>query len=292
MNQFVCWLGCVYWCALSTAANCGSERKAYTSVAKKAERMKKERWRDPAFKLRPPCCRGWVTSLIYLFTLFNSPLVMPNRTASVLDVFSASSSSAVPHCHPMMAGEKNKPFLYTGLDERAPCTAVKLKAQHHGPCSFLYGQKEEGAERSNYYLLCSCCFHGLFYVLIPGQILSTAVPTLSEENRKNSAAQQASAFCYYGYDSIIGSQHFTPAHWKRERNVLTTSLLMELEAKGVSGQRGNHQPLNVGSSCSNLDSQSTPQPPRCDFKMASLCSQRSCVVRQPEQAGFACLGTA
>lgn len=74
----------------------------------------------------------------------------------------------------------------------------------------------------------------LFCVLIPGQILSAAVPTLSEENRKNSAAQQASAFCYYGYDSIMAGQRFTPAHRERERAaLLSRSLLMELKAKGV-----------------------------------------------------------
>lgn len=115
-----------------------------------------------------------------------------------------------------------------------------------------------------------------FCVLIPGQILSTAVPTLSEENRKNSAAQQASAFCYYGYDSIMAGQRFTPAHWERERHVLTPSPLMELEAKGVFVQRGDHQPLNVGRSSGkpHLAIHSHPAaiskwPPFC------ACSQRS-----------------
>lgn len=93
----------------------------------------------------------------------------------------------------------------------------------------------------------------LFCVLIPGQILSAAVPTLSEENRKNSAAQQASAFCYYGCDSIMAGQRFTPAHRERERTavLLSRSPLMELKAKGVFfAQRGDHQPLNVGSNSS------------------------------------------
>lgn len=113
-------------------------------------------------------------------------------------------------------------------------------------------------------------------VLIPGQILSVAVPTLSEENRKNSGAQQASAFCYYGYDSIMAGLRFTPALWKRERNVLSPSLLMELKAKGVLVQRGHHQPLNVGSSSSkpHLTIHFPPAvlskwPPSC------ACSQRS-----------------
>lgn len=157
----------------------------------------------------------------------------------------------------------------------APFTAVKLKASHHKPCSFS-NRRSISAERSNYYLLWSCYFHGLFCVLIPGQILSAAVPTLSEENRKNSATQQASAFCYYGYDSIIAGQRFTPAHWKRERNVLTPSLLMELKVKGVFVQRGDHQPLNVGSSSSkpHLTIHSPPAvlskwPPLC------ACSRRS-----------------
>ena len=73
----------------------------------------------------------------------------------------------------------------------------------------------------------------LFCVLIPGQILSAAVPTLSEENRKNSAAQQASAFCYYGYDSIMAGQRFTPAHRERERTVLSRSPLKKHKPKGV-----------------------------------------------------------
>lgn len=108
-------------------------------------------------------------------------------------------------------------------------------------------------------------------MLIPGQILSVAVPTLSEENRKNSAAQQASAFCYYGYDSIMAGQRFTPAHRERERNVLSPSPLMELKAKGVFAQRGDHQPLNVGSSSSKLHL-TMHSPPTAISKWPPFCA--------------------
>lgn len=173
-----------------------------------------------------------------------------------------------------------KPSLQVGLDKRHPFTVVKLKALHHKPCSFS-NWWSISAERSNYYLLWSCCFHGLFCVLIPGQILSTAVPTLSKENRKNSAAQQASAFCYYGHDSIIAGQCFSLAHWKRKKNVLTPSLLMELKAKGVFVPRGDHQPFNVGSSSSKLHL-TIHSPPAVVLKWPPFCA---CSQRSPTCSG-------
>lgn len=67
-----------------------------------------------------------------------------------------------------------------------------------------------------------------------------------------------------------------PSTLKEERNVLTRSLLMELKAIGVFLQRGDHQPLNVGSSSSKphltIHSPHTvisKWPPFC------ACSQRS-----------------
>lgn len=115
------------------------------------------------------------------------------------------------------------------------------------------------AERSNYYLLWSRRLHGLFCAPIPGQILSTNVPTLSEQNRKNSAAQQASAFCHYGSDSIMAGQRFHRSALKRGKEAfLAASSLMELKAKGVFAQRRDYQPFNVErSGSSSLMSAST-----------------------------------
>lgn len=67
---------------------------------------------------------------------------------------------------------------------------------------------------------------------------SRSVPMLSEENRKNSAAPQASSFCCNGDDSIMAGQRFRLAHWKRKRNVFNPSTLMELEAKAVFWSKG------------------------------------------------------
>lgn len=89
--------------------------------------------------------------------------------------------------------------------------------------------------------------------------MSANVPTLSEQNRKNSAAQQASAFCHYGSDSIMAGQRFHRSALKRGKEAfLTPSPLMELKAKGVFAQRGAYQPFNVErSSSSSLMSPST-----------------------------------
>lgn len=67
--------------------------------------------------------------------------------------------------------------LNARLDKNARLAAVKLKASHR---TLLFKLIKHSAERRNYYLLWSWCFHSLLCVLIPGQILSVVVPTLSE----------------------------------------------------------------------------------------------------------------
>lgn len=176
---------------------------------------------------------------------------------------------------------QKKPFLYVGLDKHALITAVKLKASHHKPCSFANG-REYFSRKEQLLPALVVLLSWPLCVLIPGQILSTAVPTLSEENRKNSAALQASAFCYYGYDSIMAGQRFTPAHWKRERNVFTPSTLMELKAKGVFVQRGDHQPLNVGSS-SRKPHLTIHSYPTAIFFFFVVCKMASPPRLQPEK---------
>lgn len=148
-------------------------------------------------------------------------------------------------------------YFSGGWDERAPFAAVNLKASRHTLRTFSNGSSPS-AERSNYYLLWSWRLHGLFCAPIPGQILSANVPTLSEQNRKNSAAQQASAFCHYGSDSIMAGQRFHRSALKRGKEAfLTPSSLMELKAKGVFAQRGAYRPFNVERSSSSLMSPST-----------------------------------
>lgn len=57
--------------------------------------------------------------------------------------------------------------------------AVRQKAYGH-TLGRLFSPVKLSAERRNYYLPRLSCFHGLFCVSVPGQILSAAVPTLSE----------------------------------------------------------------------------------------------------------------
>lgn len=81
-----------------------------------------------------------------------------------------------------------------------------------------------------------------------------------------------------------------PGTLKEERNVLTPSPLMELKAKGVFVQRGDHQPLNVGSGSRqpHLTIHSPPTviskwPPFC------ACSQRSATQGGGTRPGEICV---
>lgn len=69
-------------------------------------------------------------------------------------------------------------FLFSGPWSRYVCCCqTESLWTHAGP---LFSPMKLSAERRNYYLPRLSCFHGLFCVSVPGQILSAAVPTLSE----------------------------------------------------------------------------------------------------------------
>lgn len=133
-------------------------------------------------------------------------------------------------------------------DEHNTFTSVKPKASHK-PCYFLNRWKEKGAERSNYYLLCSCCFHGLFYV--PSERLFPRCARRTGRTQSHSRPLPSAIMAMI--QSLQGNtlpQHTEIGEKKEKKNVLGSSLLMELKAKGVSAQRGDHQPLHLRSSSS------------------------------------------
>lgn len=170
---------------------------------------------------------------------------MSNTTASVSEMcFSARSLAAEPCTHPTTA---QKPFLYVGLDKHAPLSAVKLKVSHHKPR--LNEWKGEAAERSNYYLLCLCCFHGLF-LCADSRADFVRGCTHAERGEQEELSNTAGLYLlllwlWFNHCRVT----LYPDTVKRGRNVLAPSLLMELKAKGVSVQRGGHQFFNARSSC-------------------------------------------
>lgn len=85
-----------------------------------------------------------------------------------------------------------------------------------------------------------------------------------------------------------------PGTLKEERNVLAPFPLMELKAKGVFVQRGDHQPLNVGSSSSSSKPHLTIHSPLTGIsKWPPLCACSSRVFTQgPDRARFASVGAA
>lgn len=65
---------------------------------------------------------------------------------------------------------------------------------------------------------------------------------------------------------------------------------MELKAKGVFVQRGDHQPLNVGSSSSSEPHLAIHSPPAALSKWPPFCAPRR--VEEPDRARFASPGAA
>lgn len=123
-------------------------------------------------------------------------------------------------------------------------SAVKLKALHHKPRS--NGWKGEASERSNYYLLCLCCFHGLFLCtdskadFVHG--CSHAERGEQEELSNTAGLYLLLLWLWFNHCRVT----LYPDTLKQGRNVLAPFLLMDHKAKGVSV---GHQLLNVRSSC-------------------------------------------
>lgn len=76
---------------------------------------------------------------------------------------------------------------------------------------FLLQTKDAFITECSPYCMCTLvvCLSELLVCAYSRADLPTAFPTLRGENRKNSAAQQGPAFCYYGHDSIITEPHFS-----------------------------------------------------------------------------------